>query len=153
MHVLKYLFIILSSPITFVCSGKKDHKRAIPCIVLGIVCCWHWPEYREGHYCREHLCRVVIMLLISRAANDQSVFTITGLLLVERAYKGFHIKDTIKTLCLIGANPTCRDISDTDSEKLWRQPSNFKQYFQTKLCSKKMWQNWESAPLPSQSPC
>ena len=27
-------------------------------------------------------------------------------------------------------------------KKLWRQPSSFKQYFQTKLCSKKMWQNW-----------
>ena len=26
-------------------------------------------------------------------------------------------------------------------KKLWRQPSSFKQYFQTKLCSKKMWQN------------
>ena len=51
----------------------------------------------------------------TRAANHPSVFTITGLLLVERAYKGFHIKDTIKTLCLRGANPTCRDISRTDS--------------------------------------
>ena len=26
-------------------------------------------------------------------------------------------------------------------KKLWRQPSSFKQYFQTKLCTKKMWQN------------
>ena len=34
------------------------------------------------------------------------------------------------------------DQSEKSCEKLWRQPSNFKQYFQTKLCSKKMWQNW-----------